>query len=164
MMQEVVDFGCSMGTASAAAAVTAFAIGGRSRWAFLLAAAVLLFGAGAAALLLYFLWYDPMILRLRMDRWSFERLQHAAPLWAEQIAGYHGPLGAAMGIAFGTPAGLLMRLERQWPRQRRTETRPQPGFVRRTDLEPLNLLSSSTRRSASGKIVATTRNTNGEAI
>ena len=115
-MDDVVEFGCSIGIAGAAAAVTAFAIGGRSRWAFQLAVAVLLFGGVTAVLALYFLWFDPSILRLRMDLWSFQRLKHAAPLWAEQVAGYHGPLGTAVGIAAGTAAGLLIRFGRQWPR------------------------------------------------
>ena len=116
MMEDVVEFGCSTGIAGAAAAVTAFAIGGRSRWAFQLAVAVLLFGGVAAVLAVYFLWFDTSILRFRMDLWSFRRLQNAAPRWAEQVAGYHGPLGAAVGIAAGTPAGLLFRFGRQWPR------------------------------------------------
>jgi hypothetical protein len=116
VMEDVVEFGLSMAIAGAAAAVTAFAIGDRGRWAFQLAFAVLLFGVVVAVLLIYLLWFDISILRLRMDRWSFERLQNAAPLFAQQVAGYHGPLGAAVGIAAGTTAGLLIRFGRHWPR------------------------------------------------
>ena len=116
MMDDLVNFGCSMAIAAAAAAVTAFAIGGRIRWAFQLALAVVLLAASAALLLLYLFWYDPSILRLRMDLWSFQRLQHDAPRWAEQLAAYHGPLGVAVGIAFGTVAGLLIQLGQHRPR------------------------------------------------
>jgi hypothetical protein len=51
-----------------------------------------------------------------MDLWSFQRLQHLAPLWAKSLAGYHVPLGAAVGLALGTVAGLLIRLGRRRPR------------------------------------------------
>jgi hypothetical protein len=77
---------------------------------------VLLVGAIAALLLVYFLWLDPTFARLRMDPWSLQRLQQVAPRWGEQLAGYHGPLGAAVGIAVGSVAGLSMRLGRQRPR------------------------------------------------
>ena len=115
-MDDVIGFGCSMAIAGAAAAIAAFGIGGRRRWAIQLALSVLLLGAVAALLLLYFLWLDPTFARQRMDLWSFQRLQHVAPRWAEQLAGYHGPLGAAVGIALGTIAGLLIRFGRQRPR------------------------------------------------
>ena len=116
LMDDLVNFGCSMALARAASPVTAFAIGGRIEWAYHLAFAIGLLVACAAPLLLYLLWYDPMILAMRMDRWSFERLQHAAAGWAEQLAGYHGPLGIAVGIAFGAPAGLLIMFGRRRPR------------------------------------------------
>jgi hypothetical protein len=113
---DVVGLGCSMAIAGAAAAIAAFGIGGRKRWAVQLALSVLLVGAIAALLLIYFLWLDPTFARLLMDLWSFQRLQHIAPRWAEQLAGYHGPLGATVGIALGTIAGLLIRFGRRRPR------------------------------------------------
>jgi hypothetical protein len=115
-LDDVVGFGCSMAIAGAAAAIAAFGIGGRRRWAIQLALSVLLVGATAALLLFYCLWLDPTFARQRMDFWSFERLRHSAPRWAEQLAGYHGPLGAAVGIALGTTAGLLIRFGRRRPR------------------------------------------------
>jgi hypothetical protein len=115
-MDDVVGFGCSMAIAGAAAAIAAFGIGGRRRWAVQLALSVLLLGAIAALLLLYFLWFDPTFARQQMDLWSFRRLQHVTPRWAEQLAGYHGPLGAAVGIALGAVAGLLVKFGRQRPR------------------------------------------------
>ncbi len=115
-MDDVIGFGCSMAIAGAAAAVTAFAIGGRRGWAIQLALFVVVLGAVAALLLLYFLWYDTMFVRQRMDLWSFRRLQQDAPRWAAQLAGYHGPLGATAGIAFGAIAGLLIKFGRRRPR------------------------------------------------
>jgi hypothetical protein len=115
-MNDVVGFGCSMAIAGAAAAVGAFAIGGRTRWASQLALSALLLGAVVALLLLYFLWYDPMIVRQRLDRWTFEALQSDAAHWAEQVAGYHGPLGATVGLALGAVAGLLIKFGRRRPR------------------------------------------------
>jgi hypothetical protein len=114
-IDDVVGFGCSMAIAGAAA-IAAFGIGGRKRWAVQLALSALLLGAIAAVLLVSVLWFDPTILRQRMDLWSFERLQHIAPRWAEQLAGYDGPLGAAVGIALGALAGMLVRFGRQRPR------------------------------------------------
>ncbi len=113
---DVLGFGCSMAIAGAAAAITAFAIGGRPRWAIQLSCSVFLLSAVVASLLIYFLWYDPMVLRGRLDRWTFEELQHDAPRWAEQLAGYLGPLGATVGIAFGAVAGLLFKFGRERPR------------------------------------------------
>ena len=115
-MDDVIGFGFSMAIAAAAAAIAAFAIGGWRRWAIQLSLSVLLVGTVTASLLLYFLWLDPTFARQQMDLWSFQRLQHVAPRWAEQLAGYHGPLGAAVGIAVGAVAGLLMRFGRQRPR------------------------------------------------
>jgi hypothetical protein len=115
-MDDVVGFGCSIAIAGAAAAVTAFAIGGRKRWALQLAFSVLLLGASAVLLLLYFLWFDTTFVRQRMDLWSFQRLQHIAASWAQQLAGYHGPLAAAAGAAFGAVAGLLIKIGRHRPR------------------------------------------------
>ena len=51
-----------------------------------------------------------------MDPWSLLRLQELAPLWAKALAGYHVPLGAVVGLALGTIAGLLIRLGRRRPR------------------------------------------------
>ena len=50
----------------------------------------------------------PTFARQQMDLWSFQRLTQVAPLWAEQLAGYHGPLGAAVGIALGAIAGAWL--------------------------------------------------------
>ena len=58
-LDDVVGFGCSMAIAEAVAAITAFGIGGRRRWALQLALSVLLVGAIVAVLLLYFLWLNP---------------------------------------------------------------------------------------------------------
>ena len=115
-MDDVIGFGISMAIAAGAAAISAFALGGWRRWAIQLSLSILLVGTVTASLLLYFLWIDPMFLRQHMDGWSFQRLQYGAPRWAEQLAGYHGPLGAAVGTAFGAVAGLVMRLGRQRPR------------------------------------------------
>jgi hypothetical protein len=115
-MDDAVGFGCSMAIAEAAAAIAVFAIGGRRRWAIQLALSVLLVGAIAALLLLNFLWFDPTFARRQMDLWSFQRLQHVAPRWAEQLAGYYGSLGAAVGIALGAVAGLLIKFGRPRPR------------------------------------------------
>ena len=115
-MDDVIGFGFSMAIAAAAAAIAAFAIGGWRKWAIQLALSVLLVGTVTASLLLYFLWLDPTFARQQMDLWSFQRLQHVAPRRAEQLAGYHGPLRAAVGIAVGAVAGLLMRFGRQRPR------------------------------------------------
>jgi hypothetical protein len=113
---DMVGFGCSLAIAGAAAAVTAFAIGGRSRWAIQLSSFVLLFSVIVASLLLYLLWYDPMVLRRRLDPWVLRNLQSGALGWAEQLEGYLGPLGATVGIAFGAVAGLLFKFGRKWPR------------------------------------------------
>ncbi len=113
---DVLGFGCSMAIASAAAAVTACAIGGRASWAVQLSCCVFLLSAVVALLLLYFLWYDPMVLRRRLDLWTFQDLQYGARRWAVQVAGYHGPMGATVGIAFGAVAGLLFKFGRQRPR------------------------------------------------
>ena len=115
-LDDVIGFGCSLAIAGAAAAITAFAIGGRRRWAIQLALSVLLVVTVVALLLLYSLWLDPTFARQQMDLWSFQRLEHAVPGWAEQLAGYHGPLGAAVGIGVGAVAGLLIRFGRQRPR------------------------------------------------
>jgi hypothetical protein len=115
-LDDVIGFGCSLAIAGAAGAITTFAIGGRRRWAVQLALSVLLLVTVAASLLLYSLWANPSFARQHMDLWSFRSLEHAAPRWAEQLAGYHGPLGAAVGIGVGAVAGLLIRLGRQLPR------------------------------------------------
>ncbi len=115
-MNDVVGFGGSMAIAAAAAAIAAFGIGGRKRWAIELGLSFVLLGVIAAGLLLYFLWFDPTLIRQQMDFWSFEQLQHLTPRWAEQMVGYHGPLGATVGITLGAVAGLLIRLGRQRPR------------------------------------------------
>jgi hypothetical protein len=115
-LDDVVGFGVSMAIAGTAAAIAAFGIGGRRRWAIQVALTVLLVGAIVALLLLYFLWLDPTFARQRMDFGSFDRLRSSASHWAEQLPGYHGPLGAAVGVALGTIAGLLIRLGRKRPR------------------------------------------------
>jgi hypothetical protein len=115
-LNDVIGFGCSMAISGAAAATAAFVLGGRRRWAVQLALSVLLVGVIGASLLVYFLWIDPSILRQQMDLRSFRRLQHLAPRWAKSLAGYHVPLGAALGLALGTIAGLLIRLGRRRPR------------------------------------------------
>jgi hypothetical protein len=115
-IDDLVGFAWSMAIAGAVAAVTAFAIGGRRRWAIQLAFSVFVLVACAALLLAYFLWFDISFARQQMDFWSFQRIQHGAQHWAEQLAGYHGPLGAAVGIAFGAVAGLLIKFGRQRPR------------------------------------------------
>ena len=74
-------------------------------------------GRGGGDAPFYFLRFNPTLLRQQMDFWTFERLQHIAPRWGEQLAGYHGPLGAAVGIAVGAAAGLLTRLARRRPRR-----------------------------------------------
>jgi hypothetical protein len=115
-LDDVVGFGCSMAIAGAAAAIAAFAIGGRTKWAVQLALAALLLGAIAAVLVVYFLWVDPSVLRQRMDFWSFDRIRRIALEWAQQLAGYHGPLGLVVGGALGAVAGLVIRLGRNRPR------------------------------------------------
>jgi hypothetical protein len=115
-MNDAVGFGCSMAIAGAAAAIAAFGIGGRRRWAVETVLSVVLLGALAALLLLYLLWFDPTVARGHMDQWSFVRLQQRAVHWAEQLPGYHGPLGAAVGLALGAVAGLLIQLGRHRPR------------------------------------------------
>ncbi len=115
-LDDVVGFGISMAIAGTAAAIAAFGIGGRRRWAIQLVLSVLLVGASASLLLLYFFWLDPTFARQRMDFWTFDRLQRSASHWAKQLPGYHGPLGAAVGIALGAVAGLLIRLGRKRPR------------------------------------------------
>jgi hypothetical protein len=94
---DVIGFGFSMAIAAAAAAIAAFAIGGWRRWAIQLSLSVLLVGTVTASLLLYFLWLDPTFARQQMDLWSFQRLQHVAPRWAEQLAGYLGHSGPRWG-------------------------------------------------------------------
>jgi hypothetical protein len=115
-LNDVVGFGCSMAIAGAAAAIAAFGIGGRRRWAVEMALCVLFVGAIVALLLLYFLWFDPTFARRQMDLWSFVGLQQSAQHWAVQLAGYHGPLGAVVGIALGAVTGLLIKLGQQRPR------------------------------------------------
>jgi hypothetical protein len=115
-INDAVGFGCSTAIAGAAAAIVAFALGGRMRWAVEMALTVLLVVAITALLLLYFLWIDPTVARMRMDPWTLLRLQSDAGRWAEQLAGYHGPHGAAVGVVFGALAGLLTMLGRRWPR------------------------------------------------
>ena len=113
---DVVGFAYSIAIAGASAAVASFLMGGRKRWAVELALSVVILSSIAALALVYFLWFDPMILRQRMDPWSLQRLQHGASHWAEQHVKYHGPLGAIVGISFGTLAGSLTYLGRRRPR------------------------------------------------
>jgi hypothetical protein len=115
-IDDVVGFGCSMAIASAAAATASFGVGGRRRWAVELTISVAILSSLVVLLLVYFLWIDPTLARRWMNLWAFRGLQHRACRWAEQLAGYHGPLGATLGIVFGTVAGLLTRLGRHRPR------------------------------------------------
>ncbi len=115
-LHDVVGFGGSMAIAGASAATSAFGVGGRRRWAVELSSAVLVLGTTVALLLLYVLWCDPLIARQRLDLQSFNALQSGARRWAEQLAGYHGPLGTSIGITLGAVAGLLIRLGRTRPR------------------------------------------------
>jgi hypothetical protein len=115
-IDDVVGFGCSMAISGAAAAAMAFGIGGRRRWAAELMLCVAVLSSSAALLLVYALWFDPTFARGNMDLWSFQRLQHGGREWAKQLAGYHGPLGATVGIVLGTVAGLLTILGRHRPR------------------------------------------------
>ena len=115
-INDVVGFGCSMAIAGAAAGAMAFGIGGRRRWAIELMLCVAVLSSAAALLLVYFLWLNPSVVRGHMDLWSFQRLQHGGRDWAAQLAGYHGPLGAIVGIVLGTVAGLLTILGRHRPR------------------------------------------------
>lgn len=57
-----------------------------------------------------------MFLRRRLDPWTLQAMQQDALNWAEQLAGYHGPLGMTVGIAFGAVGGPLFKFGRQWPR------------------------------------------------
>jgi hypothetical protein len=113
---DFIGFGCSTAIAGAAAAIAAFGIGGRRRWAIELTLCIVVLLSFAGMLFVYFLWGDPSFARQRMDRWSFERLQNGSIHWAEQLAGYHGPLGAIVGFMLGTVAGLLTVLGRLRPR------------------------------------------------
>src|SRR4051794_870172 len=115
-IDDVVGFGCSMAFAGAAAATVAFGMGGRRRWAVELMLSVVILSSLAALLLVYFLWFDPTLARRQMNLWSFQRLQHGARSWGEQLVGYHGPLGAAAGTVMGMVAGLLTMLGRHRPR------------------------------------------------
>ena len=115
-IDDVVGFGCSMAIAGAAAATAVFGIGGRSRWAVELTLSVAILSSVSALLLIYLLWFDPTFVREHMDLWSFQRLQDGGCSWAEQLAGYHGPLGATVGIVVGSAAVLLARLGRHRPR------------------------------------------------
>jgi hypothetical protein len=115
-LDDVVGFGCSLAFAAAAAAIVAFAIGGRRRWAVELAIGVAVVGGIIALLLAYFLWFDPTFARRHLNLWSFQRLQGRARRWPEQLAGYHAPLGAGVGLALGAVTGLLTVLARRKPR------------------------------------------------
>jgi hypothetical protein len=115
-MDDMVGFGCSLTIAGTVASMIAFGIGGRPRWAIELALSVLLVGVILALLLGYFLWFDPTLARRQMNLWQFQRVQAGARHWVEQIAGYHGPLGAGAGIVVGAVAGLLTVLGRRMPR------------------------------------------------
>jgi hypothetical protein len=115
-IDDVVGFGCSMAISGAAAAAMAFGIGGRRRWAVELMLCVAVLSSSAAFLLVYLLWFDPTFARGHLDLWSFQALQHGGRGWAKQLAGYHGPLGATVGIVLGTVAGLLTILGRHRPR------------------------------------------------
>jgi hypothetical protein len=115
-INDVVGFGCSMAISGAAAAAMAVGIGGRRRWVVELMLCVAVLSSSAALLLVYVLWFDPTFARGHLDLWSFQRLQHGGREWAKQLAGYHGPLGAIVGIVLGTVAGLLTILGRHRPR------------------------------------------------
>jgi hypothetical protein len=115
-LEDVAAFGCSLGITGAAAAIVAFGIGGRRRWAVELTLAVTILGVIAAALLIYFLWFDPTFARQKMNLWRFQWLQNGARRWAEDVAGLHAPLGVPVGIVLGTIAGLLTILGRRRPR------------------------------------------------
>ena len=115
-INDAIGFGCSTAIAAAAAAITAFGIGGRRRWAVEMAVSISLLATFAALLVVDFVVLDPTFLRTQMDPWTILRLQHDAEHWAQQLAGYHGPLGAAVGITLGAAAGLLIQLARRWPR------------------------------------------------
>jgi hypothetical protein len=115
-INDAVGFGCSTAIAGAAAAIVAFALGRRMRWAVEMALSAFLLVVITALLLFYFLWIDPTFARMRMDPWTLLRLQNGAEDWAGQLAGYHAPLGAAVGVVFGAVAGVLFMLGRRWPR------------------------------------------------
>ena len=115
-LHDVVGFACSVAIAGAGAAIAVFGIGNRKMWAIQLALSASLLSAIAALPLGYILWFDPTLLRGRMDYWSFQRLQQDAALGIRSLAGYHLPLGTAVGLAFGAAAGLLIRLGRRRPR------------------------------------------------
>lgn len=115
-LDDVVGFGCSVAIAGAAAAIVAFGVGGRMRWAVELLLAVAALCSITLLFLAYFLWFDPPLARRQMDLWSFQRLQNSSRHWAEQLVGYHGPLGAIVGVVLGTVAGLLTVLGRYRPR------------------------------------------------
>jgi hypothetical protein len=113
---QVFAFGGALGIAGVVAATSALAIGGRRRWAVELAISAVVLSGIVALLLAYFLWYNPTLVRRRMNLWSLVEIQQGARSWAEQIAGFYAPLGAAVGITLGTIAGLLTRLGRRMPR------------------------------------------------
>ena len=115
-INDAVGFGGSMAIAGAAAAITAFGLGGRRRWAVEMGLSVLVLTAIAALLVLDFVVLDPTFLRTQMDPWTLLRLQSVPEHWTEQLAGYHAPLGAIVGLALGAAAGLLIHLARRLPR------------------------------------------------
>ncbi len=113
---DLVGFACSLAIAGAVAGSVALAIGGKWRLSGEVLLAVALVSAIVALLAYIFLWAKPAVLRSQMDLWSFLRLQHDSWRWAEQIAGFLAPLATGVGAVAGVAAGVLIMLDRRWPR------------------------------------------------
>jgi MFS family permease len=111
-----VVFGSSMAIAGAAASAFAFAVGGKTRWAFELIFAVTLAVVFLTAVAYTCFWHAPWLARSQMDYWKFQRLRDIMLRWAEVIVRYEIALGVVVGLAFGALAGLLAILARRRPR------------------------------------------------
>jgi hypothetical protein len=116
VIDDVIGFSCSLAISGAVSAIAAFAIGGRRRWAVELSIGAMVVGALIGLLLAYLLWIDPTFSRRYMSLSDYHRFQARARRWPMQLAGYHAPLGAWVGIVLGTFIGLVTRLGRRMGR------------------------------------------------
>jgi hypothetical protein len=93
-----------------------FAIGGKTKWVFVVGFAVTLTVALLTAVAYTCLWLDPLIARSRMSQWQFLWLRHTMLDWSAEIVRHEVPLGAVVGLLLGALAGRLALLARRQPR------------------------------------------------
>ena len=115
-LDDVFGFACSFAITGGITLSMGLGIGGRLRWAFEAAIALLVMTTTLVVLFDHFLFRDPSFARAHIGFWELQRIQSHAERWRVQIPAYQAPLGAGLGAVLGLVVGLLARLGGRLPR------------------------------------------------